>query len=224
MIDPRSRSSHLVGTARKGYKGRASRIAFVQEALADFHATASIIPSSRYLARAMVKPLPLEEAEVVVEFGPGTGVMTRQLLELIPTDARILAFEINPRFVNYLQAEINDSRLEVVASGAENAGVELRRRGYRRIDAVLSSLGFGMMDESTCHEIMQGLMPFLDERSVFTQFQYLHGLRWFQSNGNGKHKVEFFDLRVLLGSYFRTVSTTIVWRNVLPARVIACRL
>ena len=67
-------------------------------------------------------------------------------------------------------------------------------------------------------------MPFLDERSVFTQFQYLHGLRWLQSNGNGKHKVEFFDLRVLLGSYFRTVSTTIVWRNVLPARVIACRL
>lgn len=224
MIDPRSWSSHRVGAARKGDKGRAGRAAFVQEALADFHATASIIPSSRYLARAMVKPLPLEEAEVVVEFGPGTGVMTRQLLEMVPTDVRVLAFEINPRFVNYLRTEIDDPRLEVVAAGAENAGAELRRRGYRRIDAVLSSLGFGMMDESTCHEILRGLMPFIDEQSVFTQFQYLHSLRWFQNNGNGKHKVEFFDLRVLLGGYFRTVSTTIVWRNVLPARVLACRL
>ena len=225
MIDPRSWSFHLLGTARKRYEGRAeSRAAFAQEALADFHATASITPSSRYLARAMAKPLPLAEAEVVVEFGPGTGVMTRRLLELAPADARVLAFEINPQFVNYLQTEINDPRLEVVAAGAETAGIELRRRGYRRVDAVLSSLGFGMMDESTGHEILQGLMPFLDERSVLTQFQYLHRLRWLQSNGNGKRKVEFFDLRVLLGGYFRTVRSSIVWRNLPPARVLACRL
>lgn len=225
MIDPRSWSSHLLGTARKRYKGTAaSRASFAQEALAHFHSTASITPSSRYLARAMAKPLPLAKAEVVVEFGPGTGVMTRRLLELVPADARVLAFEINPQFVNYLQTEINDPRLEVVASGAETAGVELRRRGYRRIDAVLSSLGFGMMDESTGHKILQGLMPFLDERSVLTQFQYIHRMRFIEGKSNDKSKVEFFDLRVFLGGYFRTVRTTTVWRNLPPARVHACRL
>ena len=81
-------------------------------------------------------------------------------------------------------------------AGAETAAVELQRRGYARVDAVLSSLGFGMMPEALSRKILLGLVPFLDARSAFTQFQYLHSLRWLESNGNGMSKVEFFDLRV----------------------------
>ncbi len=200
-----------------------SKAAFVQEALADFHTTASVAPSSRYLARAMVKPLEVAKAKIVVEFGPGTGVMTRELLAAAPADAQILAFEINPRFVDYLRAEIDDPRLEVIAAGAETAAVELQRRGYARVDAVLSSLGFGMMPESVSREILRELMPLLDKRSAFTQFQYLHGLRLRQSNGNGRGKVEFFNLRAFLGEYFPTVKTSICWRNLPPAKVFSCR-
>src|SRR4030095_6761995 len=62
-------------------------------------ATRQFVPSSLYLTKAMIEPLPLAQAKLVVEFGPGTGVMTRALLKRIPTDATLLAFEINPRFV-----------------------------------------------------------------------------------------------------------------------------
>jgi phospholipid N-methyltransferase len=171
----------------------------------------------------MVAPLPLSDAKIVVELGPGTGVMTRALLDVVPADARVLAFEINPRFVKYLREDITDPRLEVIEAGAETAGDELRRRGYARVDAVLSSLGLGMMPDAVSREIMQGLVPFLDERSGFTQFQYLHGMRWCQSNGNGTKKVEFFDLRVFLGEYFGTVHRSTVWRNLPPAKVIYCQ-
>jgi len=201
-----------------------SKAAFAQEALADFHTTASLTPSSRYLARAMVKALDLAKAKVVVEFGPGTGVMTRELLAAAPEDAQILAFEINTRFVDYLRTEINDPRLVVIAAGAETAAAELQRRGYARVDAVLSSLGFGLMPESLSQEILRDLMPFLDKHCAFTQFQYLQGLRWRQNNGNGRGKVEFFDLRAFLGEYFPTVRTSIVWRNLPPAKVFSCRL
>ena len=171
----------------------------------------------------MVRPLDLADAKVVVEFGPGTGVMTRELLAGAPADARVLAFEINPRFVDYLRAEIDDPRLEVIGAGAETAAVELQRRGHARVDAVLSSLGFGMMPESVSREILGELMPFLDKRSTFTQFQYLQGLRWLENNGNGRGKVEFFNLRAFLGEYFPTVRTSIVWRNLPPAKVFSCR-
>lgn len=200
-----------------------SKAAFVQEALADFHTTASVTPSSRYLARAMVKPLDVAKAKIVVEFGPGTGVMTRELLAAAPADARILAFEINPRFVDFLRAEIDDPRLEVIAAGAETAAVELQRRGFTRVDAVLSSLGFGMMPETVSRDILRELMPLLDKRSAFTQFQYLHGLRLLHGNGNGRGKVEFFNLRAFLGEYFPTVQTSICWRNLPPAKVFSCR-
>ena len=201
-----------------------SKAAFVQEALADFHTTASVTPSSRYLARAMVKALDLAKAKVVVEFGPGTGVMTRELLAAAPEDAQILAFEINTRFVDDLRTEIKDPRLEVIAAGAETASAEFQRRGYARVDAVLSSLGFGMMPENLSREILRDFMPFLDKQSAFTQFQYLQGLRWRQNNGNGRGKVEFFNLQAFLGEYFPTVQTSIVWRNLPPAKVFSCRL
>ena len=57
-----------------------SRAIIAMEALSDFRTEASVAPSSRYLVRAMLRPLPLEKARVVVELGCGTGAMTRALL------------------------------------------------------------------------------------------------------------------------------------------------
>ena len=91
---------------------------FASQALTDFQWTAAVAPSSRFLAQAMVEPLPMAEARLIVEFGPGTGVMTRRLLAAARSDAKLLAFEINPRFVDYLREEITDPRLEIIAAGA----------------------------------------------------------------------------------------------------------
>ena len=191
---------------------------FVGQAWTNFQKTAAVAPSSRFLAKAMVAPLPLSEAKVVVELGPGTGVMTRELLQFVPDDCHVLAFEVNPRFIAYLQKEVQDPRLEVVASGAEQAPAELRRRGYTRVDAVLSSLGFGMMPEAFSHQVIRALRPFLDRRSGFTQFQYVHAIRWYDGG------VEFFDLRTILSQYFSDVKRRKVWCNLPPANVLHCRV
>ncbi len=191
---------------------------FAGQVWADFQATAAVAPSSRFLAEAMVKPLPLTAAKMVVELGPGTGVMTRELLRLVPADCRILAFEINPHFIGYLRDEVSDRRLEVVAAGAENAADELQRRGCKRVDAVLSSLGFGTMAEAFSHQVIGGLLPFLDHRSGFTQFQYVHAMRWHDGT------VEFFDLRRVLGQYFSRIRRRTIWRNLPPANVLDCRV
>ena len=103
--------------------------------------------------------------------------MTRELLDALPRSAKLLAFEVNPRFVEYLRNRVHDPRLEVLACGAERAGDELRRRGYARVDAVLSSLGLTLMGEDTVARLFRELRPALDGRSVFTQFQYVHRVR-----------------------------------------------
>ena len=81
------------------------------------------------LTQAMVEPLPLRDAKFVIELGPGTGVMTRELLGLVPRDAQVLAFEVSPRFVEYLRQSLEDPRLEIVHAGAEAAPKALRDRG-----------------------------------------------------------------------------------------------
>lgn len=192
---------------------------FASQALADFQSTAALTPSSRFLAEAMVRPLPVDRAKLVVEFGPGTGVMTQMLLQQLPSDAKLFAFEINPRFVDYLRTNIADPRLEVVACGAEQMDAELERRGVGQVDAVLSSLGFSLLPESLAHDILQGLPARLAPGGVFTQFQYVTRMR--MQDGR---LPEYFDVGRFMQRYFPIVRRRMIVRNLPPAFVYDCRL
>jgi phospholipid N-methyltransferase len=185
--------------------------------VADFQSTAAVAPSSRFLAREMVRPLPLASAKTVVELGPGTGVMTEALLEMLPADAMVLAFEVSGTFVQHLRQKIRDPRLNVVHAGAETAGDELRRRGITRVDAALSSLGSSLMPDGLMQSILGGLQPFLDNESVFTQFQYMHRFRLRDG------RVSYFDVEPLLREYFGDIRRSNVWINLPPAFVFDCR-
>lgn len=194
---------------------------FSGEALNNFQTTSAVVPSSRYLTRAMLAPLPLRRARVVVEFGPGTGAITRALLEGLPAQATLLSFEINPRFRAYLEANLPDPRLVVVAAGAEHAAEELARRGIRQVDAAVSSLGLTLMPDRQRQAAVRSLVSLLSPDGVFTQYQYLHGLLAYLQKTDG-HFVRFTVNR-FLKSYFSQVSREVVWRNLPPAFVFTCR-
>lgn len=194
---------------------------FTAEAVSNFQTTAAVVPSSRFLTRAMLAPLRLAEARVVVEFGPGTGAMTRALLEALPAQATLYSFEVSPRFCEYLSVHFSDPRLVVIPSSAMTVAEELEARGVRRVDACLSSLGLTMMPDAKRHRIFRGLLPFFGPGSVLTQYQYLHGLLMYFQRQNGH--VQRFSAARLLRHYFSQVVTEVVWRNLPPAFVHTCR-
>jgi phospholipid N-methyltransferase len=191
--------------------------AFAVEALTDFQTIGAVAPSSRFLAQAMLQPLRLEKTNVVVELGSGTGVMTQALLDLIPFDATLFAFEINPRFLQHLKSTVSDPRLVLINASAESIEMELRRRGYNHADAVVSSLALGFMSNAQRHALLSGIGSLLDETGVFTQYQYLHSLQL--QNGQLKK----FSVSRLLRQYFSSVQRRTIWRNLPPAFVFACR-
>ena len=104
---------------------------FARNFLDDYKGTAAIVPSSRSLANAMVEPLRGKPLRVAVEFGPGTGVVTSELLNIMPDDGILLAFEISPRFVAYLRDTCSDQRLQIVQAGAETASDRAAPPGNR---------------------------------------------------------------------------------------------
>ena len=189
---------------------------FVVEALNDFPMVAAISPSSRHLATAMLEPLPMARTRVAVELGAGTGAITHALLEQLPPHAKLLVFEINRRFFDCLQKSISDPRVILINSSAENLDSELHRRGIQRVDAVVSSLGLAFMSDPKRHALFQRLSPFLHQRSVFTQYQYIHGMQFVEG------RFSRLDLRPLLSRYFVSVRSRIVWRNLPPAYVFTC--
>lgn len=201
----------------RGRQRDMSLTTFAIQAISDFRNVGAIAPSSRYLAQAMLGPLPLRTARIVVEVGPGTGAMTQALLELIPRDATLLALEINPRFSKYLKAKIPDRRLVVINGSAETLQKEVHRRGYERVDAVVSSLALGLMSDAKRRAFLGGLGSLLGETGVFTQYQY------FQSLQMKNRRIRKFSLARLLRTYFTSVQRTTIWRNLPPAFVFACR-
>ncbi len=190
---------------------------FASQAFADFQSTAAIAPSSRFLAEAMVEPLAVGRARTVVELGPGTGVMTRELLRQLPFNARLLAFEVNPRFVRYLRKECEDSRLEVIQASAASLVEELGKRGIDRADAVLSSLGCSLMPESVVRDVLDAASQVIGDHGVFTQFQYVHRMRI--ENG----RPMYFDVAQWLNQHFPLVNRRMIVRNLPPAFVYDCR-
>ncbi len=194
---------------------------FLEEALANYPTVASVAPSSRHLARAMAEPLRKMKAGVVVELGAGTGVITRALLELLPDDVTLIAFEINKKFYRYLRRNFNDRRLLLVNASAETLGQMLAQLGLTRADAVVSSLSFSLMIEKQRNTILSSLLACMDSKTVFLQYHYLPARivnAFPQPRKNGR-----LNVPRLLHQHFGSVESRIVWRNLPPALVYACK-
>ena len=86
----------------------------------------SVIPSSSFLVNDMMRQVDWERARVVVEYGPGVGTFTREILKRMRPDAILVAIELNTDFVEYLSDHVRDSRFRVVhGSAARVRGVIL---------------------------------------------------------------------------------------------------
>ncbi|MBI5624169.1 MAG: methyltransferase domain-containing protein [Elusimicrobia bacterium] len=187
----------------------------------DFKRTASFFPSSPTLVADMVAPLRLQRAKLVVEFGVGTGVITQALLERMPSNAKLLAFELNATLAEFARSQLADPRLEIVCRGAQELLSDLSARGKREVDAIASSLGLTLMPDRTRHEILRTVVGALKPSGVFTQLVYMHGIAvpWKKFEGG----LQPFPADEFLEDYFRHIEREWVLRNAPPAFVYVCR-
>lgn len=107
---------------------------------------ASITPSSKRAARAMVRGLDLGQMKYVVELGPGTGVFTDILAERLPDDCKVLLIELEESYIENLQGKY-DNRFEIVQCSACELEELLSERGVISVDLVISGLPFNMPEE-----------------------------------------------------------------------------
>lgn len=85
---------------------------FFREFRRHFQTTGAILPSSRFLARALARPLrgPRPPARIL-EVGPGTGSVTCEIARRMHPEDRLDAVEINARFVELLEARLQKDRV-----------------------------------------------------------------------------------------------------------------
>src|SRR5947209_20633881 len=78
-------------------------VAFFRQYRQRFQTTGAVAPSSRFLARALAKPLERHQGACrVLEVGPGTGAVTRRIVRLLKPADRFDLVELNETFVDVL--------------------------------------------------------------------------------------------------------------------------
>jgi phospholipid N-methyltransferase len=132
---------------------------------------ASIIPSSRFLMRRVVRFADVANARTIVELGPGTGGSTRTLLHAMHPDAKLLAIEIVPQFVRLLRSTVQDPRLVVHEGSAIDIEQALRAHGLPAPDLVLSGIPFSQIPRPVGIEILRHVHDALAPGGRFVAYQ-----------------------------------------------------
>jgi phospholipid N-methyltransferase len=109
------------------------------------------------------------DASLIVEFGAGSGVYTRELLRRMGPDARLIAFEVDEDLAARVRAELADPRLQLVAGSAED--VEQYLDGAE-VDVLVSALPFTSLPGEVRRRVLDLSPKILGPRGVMLVLQY----------------------------------------------------
>lgn len=172
---------------------------FARQLLHHPFQVAAISPSSRFLARAMAAGLGPQTGPVV-EFGPGTGQLTKGILAAGVAPENLTLFEMSADFALLLKARF--ARVTVHYAGAQLAANHVAKSSA---GAVVSGLPLLSMPDPVVEAILTAAFTVLRPDGVFIQFTY----------GNKPpipaHLMEKLGLTATAGKK--------VWLNVPPAQV-----
>ena len=184
---------------------------FSGSSCADPRGVGAVAPSSAILARTICSEVGLEQASVIIEFGPGTGVFTAEILRRKQPDATFCAIERNPELVRLLRRRFPD--LPVFEDSVENVGAILNSLDTTHVDCIVCGLPWAAFDASLQDRLMAATRSVMRDGARFTTFAYLQGLLLPAGRRFRRYLLDHFD----------TVSRSpVVWRNFPPAFAYRC--
>lgn len=164
----------------------------------------SMIPSSHFLVDDVLSRVDWETARLIVEFGPGVGTMTQEILKRMRPDATLVAIELNGDFVGFLQNQTADPRLRVVHASACQVRAVLEGFGVQFADCIISGLPYTNMPENVRQEILEESRQSLNPQGAMLIYQFTRTVLPYLESNFGSVKQGFQP-----------------W-NILPARIFHC--
>ena len=164
----------------------------------------SIIPSSRFLVKELIRGIDFKSAECIVEYGPGTGCVTKEILKRAGKDCRLICFEINRKMYTHLLRSIKDERLILINDSAENLKKHLSRMGLHKADYIVSGIPFSNLPKNKKYAIVKETERNLKNSGKFMLYQY------------------FTNFKAHLHSSFSKITTSFMPLNIPPCFVHVC--
>jgi len=165
---------------------------------------ASLVPSSRWTAKAMLQGISFDSGQTIVELGAGTGAVTALLLQATKGRGRTLIVERDPDFYKRLKDRFPEA--EILAADAVELQPLLTAHGIQKIDHVISTLPINWLTSEDQNRLLECVCRNLDPEGTFRQLTHVP---WFNQE--------------LFQRHFASVECPIVFRNLPPAGCYICR-
>jgi phospholipid N-methyltransferase len=178
---------------------------FFQQFLTHPMTVGSIIPTSSHTIKALLDHADWSNTRVIVEYGPGTGVFTRELLRRAHAEATVIAIDTNRDFIDYLGRKVRDPRLIGVHGSAADVKDVLAGLGLIEADIIVSGLPFSTLPPTVGDLIAAATASVMHPQSDFLVYQYSR------------------LVCPLLERHFGDVTEQRVWRCIPPARLFIAR-
>jgi len=172
----------------------------------------ALCPSSRTLAVEMTRNVGMETAETVVELGPGTGAITREIVSRLRESAGFFTVELDPGMAESLRSRF--PRAHVVCGSASDLPDILKESRAPRADVILSGLPWAVFPTQLQDEILNGVFTGLAPGGFFATFAYIQGV---VLPGGIRFRRKLEEL------FGEVTCSPVVWRNLPPAFVYRCR-
>ena len=136
------------------------------------HMLGSVIPSSRFLVNQVLEPIDWARARVIVEYGPGVGTFTGEILRRMRADAHLVVIETNRDFVRFLRRSFPDQRLQVAHESAACVRQVLQRLGLPPAQYIISGIPLGSMPDPVRAQIVGETRAALAPGGAFLVYQF----------------------------------------------------
>lgn len=163
----------LLAAAEDDTKARwRRRVVFMRNFFKHPRMVGSLVQSSPHLVASIADEIDFAQARNVVEFGPGVGTITTELLRRMALNARLLAIESNDEFVGLLREAIPDPRFRLAHGGAHDVLALMAAHRMGQADVVVSGIPFSTMDPAMRERILRATYRALSSSGVFVVYQY----------------------------------------------------
>jgi phospholipid N-methyltransferase len=168
----------------------------------------AVAASGPALAKRMAAQIDWANTRAIVEYGPGTGTVTEELIKHVKPGTKFFAIERSPELAAVCRRRL--PQVHLYEDSAENIVEICRTEGVEQLDVVVSCLPWASFPESLQDSILTATMKALKPGGKFVGFGYQMGL--LTPAGRRFHG--------RLPRYFENIGRSRpVWLNIPPALV-----
>jgi len=170
MLESPKSGKHFLANSKEIRSRVANDFRFLRGWVSKPRSVGSIKPTSEQAARLMASIIPANSELPVLELGPGTGAITKAILEAGVPPEKLICVEYNSGFLSHLQKTFQS--VTFISGNAFDLASALENHREQKFAAILSGLPLLNFPAASRVKLVSDCIDLMPEGSPFIQLCY----------------------------------------------------